>query len=73
MRLPCFSLLLGGGLVQRIGFIAVLGIVSLIIGFTSSDERGWTWPFTWLGLVLLVVAAVMAIRFLMARRRHTAR
>ena len=58
---------------RRVGLIAVLGIVSLIIGFTSSDERAWTWPFTWLGLLLLIVAAVMAIRLFMAGRRHTPR
>jgi hypothetical protein len=63
----------GGALMQRIGLIAVLGILSLIIGATSSDERSWTWPFTWLGLILLIVAAVMAIRFFMAGRRHTTR
>ncbi len=53
--------------------LAVLGAVSLIVGATSSDDRSWTWPFTWLGIILLVVAAVMAIRLFMAGRRHTTR
>ena len=42
--------------------VGVIGIISLIVGMTSNDDRAWTWPFTWIGIALIIVAVVLAIR-----------
>lgn len=46
----------------------VLGVISFVVGLTSTDERAWTWPFMWLGLVLIVVGLVLTVIALRGRR-----
>ncbi len=48
--------------------LAVLGVVSFIVGATSDDDRSWTWPFTWIGVLLAVAAVVVAVRDRRERR-----
>lgn len=48
--------------------LAVLGVISFIVGATSNDDRSWTWPFTWIGIVLIIAAIVVAVRGQRGRR-----
>jgi fumarate reductase subunit D len=42
--------------------VLVVGLISLVVGATSNDDRSWTWPFTWIGAILIIVAIVLALR-----------
>lgn len=40
--------------------VLVIGAISFVVGLTANQD--WTWPFTWIGILLIIVAIVLAVR-----------